>query len=78
MLVLTRKAGEKVIILKRKSGDESEVEDVIEISMIKVQGGKVSIGIDAAKERWDIVRSELIEDELAPIEEEAIAVAQGA
>ena len=49
MLVLTRKAGEKLMI-----GD-----DVV-ITILNVNGGQVSIGIDAPRE-INIVRSELLE-----------------
>lgn len=53
MLVLTRKPEEKIVI-----GDK----DKIIITILKVQGGKVSIGIQADK-KWQIVRKELLDDE---------------
>lgn len=53
MLVLTRKPEEKIII-----GNE----DKIVITILKVQGGKVSVGIQADK-KWQIVRKELLDDE---------------
>lgn len=53
MLVLTRKIEEKIII-----GNE----DKIVITILKVQGGKVSIGIQADK-KWQIVRKELLDEE---------------
>lgn len=52
MLVLTRKPEEKIVI-----GDEN---DDIVITILKVQGGKVSIGIQADK-KWQIVRKELLD-----------------
>jgi carbon storage regulator len=52
MLVLTRKPEEKIII-----GNE----DKIVITILKVQGGKVSVGIQADK-KWQIVREELLDD----------------
>lgn len=53
MLVLTRKPEEKIII-----GNE----DKIVITILKVQGGKVSVGIQADK-KWQIVRKELLDEE---------------
>ena len=53
MLVLTRKTEEKIVI-----GDK----DKIIITILKVQGGKVSIGIQADK-KWQIVREELLDEE---------------
>lgn len=53
MLVLTRKPEEKIVI-----GDK----DKIIITILKVQGGKVSIGIQADK-KWQIVRKELLDEE---------------
>lgn len=52
MLVLTRKPEEKIII-----GNEEIV-----ITILKVQGGKVSVGIQADK-KWQIVRKELLDGE---------------
>lgn len=54
MLVLTRKLDEEVVI-----GDK---DDRIIIRILKVQGGKVSIGIQANK-KWQIVRKELLMNE---------------
>ncbi len=54
MLVLTRKLDEEVVI-----GDK---DDRIIIRILKVQGGKVSIGIQANK-KWQIVRKELLTNE---------------
>lgn len=53
MLVLTRKPEEKIII-----GNE----DKIVITILKVQGGKVSVGIQADK-KWQIVRKELLDED---------------
>lgn len=52
MLVLTRKSEEKITIGKEKK---------IIITVLKIQGDKVSIGIEADKET-PIVRNELIDD----------------
>lgn len=51
MLVLTRKSEEQIII-----GDE---EDPIVITVLKIQGGKVSLGIKANKKKYAILRKEL-------------------
>lgn len=51
MLVLTRKSEEKIVIGKQ---------DPIVITILKIQGGKVSLGIEADK-KWEILRQELIE-----------------
>lgn len=64
MLVLTRKSEEKVTIGKDKK---------VVITILKIQGDKVSIGIEADKET-PIYRNELIEDEssqLSAVELEA-------
>ena len=64
MLVLTRKSEEKVTIGKNKK---------IVITILKIQGDKVSIGIEADKET-PIYRNELINEEsgqMAQIELEA-------
>lgn len=56
MLVLTRKSEEQIII-----GDE---EDPIIITVLKIQGGKVSLGIKANKKKYAILRKELcVKDE---------------
>lgn len=55
MLVLTRKQEEKIVI-----GNELNDSDKIVITILKVQGGKVSIGIQADK-KWQIVRKELLD-----------------
>lgn len=59
MLVLTRKPEEKIIIGKKNK---------IVITVLRIQGDKVSIGIDADKELYPVYREELIneipEDEL--------------
>ncbi|MFQ5729727.1 MAG: carbon storage regulator [Waddliaceae bacterium] len=52
MLVLTRKSEEKITIGKEKK---------IIITILKIQGDKVSIGIEADKET-PIFRNELIEE----------------
>jgi carbon storage regulator len=52
MLVLTRKPEEKIIIGKKKE---------VVITILKIQGDKVSIGIEADKET-PIFRNELIEE----------------
>lgn len=57
MLVLTRKAGETVVI---SDGDEE-----IEIRILKVQGKSISIGVNAPR-NMRIYRGELV----APVEEE--------
>lgn len=54
MLVLTRKLDEEVVI-----GDK---DDEIIIRILKIHGGKVSIGIQANK-KWQIVRRELLNNE---------------
>lgn len=65
MLVLTRKSEEKIVIGKHE-------QDQIVITILKIQGGKVSLGIKANKE-WEILRQELIEprqkEAAAPIRE---------
>lgn len=53
MLVLTRKSEEKIII-----GNEKK----ITITVLKIQGDKVSIGIEADKET-PIFRNELVQDQ---------------
>lgn len=53
MLVLTRKPEEKIVIRRGKNHP-------IVITILKIQGGKVSLGIEADKE-WEILRQELIE-----------------
>jgi len=58
MLVLTRKSEEKITIGKEKK---------IVITVLKIQGDKVSIGIEADKET-PIFRNELIEGESFEIE----------
>jgi len=55
MLVLTRKFKEKLII--RGHDGESQ----IEVTILKIQGGKVSIGIKADR-NWEILREELVEE----------------
>lgn len=57
MLVLTRKPEEQIIIGNEELGNEKIV-----ITVLKVQGGKVSLGIKADKE-WKIVRKELLPEE---------------
>lgn len=59
MLVLTRKSEEKITIGKEKK---------IVITILKIQGDKVSIGIEADKET-PIFRNELIDE---PSEQEVI------
>lgn len=59
MLVLTRKPEEKIII---GNSDDIGNGDEIVITILKVQGGKVSIGIRANK-KWQIVRKELLDEE---------------
>lgn len=64
MLVLTRKSEEKVTIGKDKK---------VVITILKIQGDKVSIGIEADKET-PIYRNELINEEggqIAQVELEA-------
>lgn len=51
MLILTRQVGESIII-----------NDNIRITVTRIQGGEVKIGIDAPDE-INIVRSELLEDD---------------
>lgn len=58
MLVLTRKSEEKITIGKDKK---------IIITILKIQGDKVSIGIEADKET-PIFRNELIENKELEIE----------
>ena len=58
MLVLTRKSEEKITIGKDKK---------IIITILKIQGDKVSIGIEADKET-PIFRNELIESQELEIE----------
>lgn len=57
MLVLTRKSEEKVIIGKDKK---------VVITILKIQGDKVSIGIEADKET-PIFRNELIDGDSAAL-----------
>jgi len=57
MLVLTRKPEEKIVI---SIGTEEE----IVITILRIQGGKVSLGIEADK-KWEILRQELIEPKAA-------------
>ncbi|NGX42719.1 MAG: Carbon storage regulator [Chlamydiae bacterium] len=59
MLVLTRKSEEKITIGREKK---------IVITVLKIQGDKVSIGIEADKET-PIFRNELIEGESFEIEQ---------
>lgn len=54
MLVLTRKPEEEFVIRSR------DQDDPIIITILKIQGGKVSIGIKADK-KWIILRKELEE-----------------
>ena len=53
MLVLTRKPEEKIVI---SIGQQEQ----IVVTILKIQGGKVSLGIEADK-KWEILRQELIE-----------------
>jgi carbon storage regulator CsrA len=53
MLVLTRKSKEKIIIRGRDG------EETIEITILKIQGGKASIGIQAGRQ-WEVLREELV------------------
>lgn len=55
MLVLTRKFKEKLIIRDREGQSQ------IEVTVLKIQGGKVSIGIKADR-NWEILREELVEE----------------
>ena len=64
MLVLTRKSEEKITIGKDKK---------IVITILKIQGDKVSIGIEADKET-PIFRNELIEEESSSNELERVTV----
>lgn len=57
MLVLTRKPEEELVI-RLKTGVDKD--DHIVITILKIQGGKVSLGIEADK-KWEILRQELIE-----------------
>lgn len=57
MLVLTRKPEEQIIIGNEELGSEKIV-----ITVLKVQGGKVSVGIQADR-KWQIVRKELLEED---------------
>lgn len=57
MLVLTRKSEEKIVIGKQ---------DPIVITILKIQGGKVSLGIKA-NPKWEILRYELLESEQAEV-----------
>lgn len=61
MLVLTRKPNEKIVI---SIGSQEQ----IVITITRIQGGKVSLGIEADK-KWEILRQELIEPGLAKEEE---------
>ncbi|MCB1112607.1 MAG: carbon storage regulator [Chlamydiales bacterium] len=54
MLVLTRKSDEKIVI---KNGKNKIV-----ITILRVQSGKASIGIDASEE-WGIFREELLQEQ---------------
>lgn len=69
MLVLTRKPEEKVVI---SIGEEDQIvglQDQIVVTILKIQGGKVSLGIEADK-KWEILRQELIEPKMAKKEKE--------
>ncbi len=61
MLVLTRKPEEDIVI--------STDEDEIVIRILKVQGGKVSIGIKADKKR-QVVRKELLDSSRDSLKED--------
>lgn len=54
MLVLTRKTEEKIII-----GDKEK----IIITILRIQGDKVSIGIEADRHTFPVYRNELLEQE---------------
>jgi carbon storage regulator CsrA len=54
MLVLTRKPDEEIVI-----GDHDE----ITITILRIQGDKVSIGIRADKNAFPVYRKELLEQE---------------
>ena len=62
MLVLTRKSEEKIII-------EDEEGDSIAITVLKIQGGKVSLGIQANKKKYVILREELCSKEDSVVKE---------
>lgn len=66
MLVLTRKSEEKITIGKDKK---------VVITILKIQGDKVSIGIEADKET-PIFRNELIEEEPKEMERITIELTQ--
>jgi len=51
MLVLTRKTEEKIVIGKKKE---------IVITILKIQGDKVSIGITAPEDEYPVIREELL------------------
>jgi len=53
VLILARKQGEKIIILT-KSGER------IEITAVRVSGEIARIGIDADKERVNVIRDEVL------------------
>ena len=50
MLVLTRKAGEKIVI-----GDN------VVVSIVEVKGGKIRVGIEAPRD-VHVLRAELVDD----------------
>lgn len=57
MLVLSRKIDEKIIIGKGR--------DQIEITILRIQGDKVSIGIKADREKFPVYRHELLDNDQA-------------
>jgi carbon storage regulator len=66
MLVLTRKSEEKIVIGK---------ENQIIITILKIQGDKVSIGIEAAKE-IPVCRLELLQKDLKRSNEKSLIAQQ--
>jgi carbon storage regulator CsrA len=60
MLVLSRKLNEKVTIRDPESG-----EDVVVLTVVSIDGGKVRLGFDTPAAFLEVVRNELLEREEA-------------
>lgn len=63
MLVLTRKSEEQIII-----GDRKE----IVITILKIQGDKVSIGIEADRNKYHVYRKELLDQHENDVDHKAV------
>ena len=47
-----------MLVLSRKEGESLQIDDRIQVTVVRVQGGRVTIGIEAPKS-IPVVRSEL-------------------